>query len=299
MTIPRPPANDDGPAVLPPAAGPSVQQKATQSDGERLLAELPPRHAQLVAAVASGATVTAAADAASIDRSHAHAILTSPSAKATLTALAEERAERQADTIRRIHSVAVDKLLEAVESGDVRAILAVIQALGLALPSPVLITGEVEPVDHAASMAGLLERLPVELGLLVADVMVEAWAVDEGRYSSAEALDRIAQTVAMSRGSLVPPRKPPAEPAPATVESGPARPRLGKRKIAEVFGARFNRSRLTTGRNLLRGPGCLNPLQRLRGFPRADSWSRAPGRGSSKHRQYSHSVATQGLWHRH
>ena len=107
-----------------------MQQNATGGENER--ADLPPQQTLVLAALLTGATITAAAEVAEVDRTTVHRWLREDFAfQAVLNAAQRDLRREVASRLDHVVQAAVETISAAVESGDVRAALAVLRGTGV------------------------------------------------------------------------------------------------------------------------------------------------------------------------
>jgi AcrR family transcriptional regulator len=105
-----------------------MQQNATES----ARADLPPQQTRALAALLEGATITAVADSAGVDRTTVHRWpRDDPDFQAAYNAVKRDlRREVQAGIERAVHR-AIETVCAAIEEGDVRAALAILKGTGV------------------------------------------------------------------------------------------------------------------------------------------------------------------------
>jgi hypothetical protein len=105
-----------------------MQQDTTES----VSADLPPQQTRALAALLGGATITAVADSAGVDRTTVHRWLRDdPGFQAAYNALRRDlRREVEASIERAVHR-AIETVYAAIAEGDVRAALAILRGAGV------------------------------------------------------------------------------------------------------------------------------------------------------------------------
>jgi len=105
-----------------------MQQNATESAS----ADLPPQQTRALAALLGGATITAVADSAGVDRTTVHRWLRDdPDFQAACNAVRRGLRREVEASIERVVHQAIETVSAAIEEGDVRAALAILKGAGV------------------------------------------------------------------------------------------------------------------------------------------------------------------------
>ena len=105
-----------------------MQQNATESAS----ADLPPQQSRALAALLGGATITAVADSAGVDRTTVHRWLRAdPDFQAAYNAVKRDLRREVEASIERAVQRAIETVCAAIEQGDVRAALAILKGAGV------------------------------------------------------------------------------------------------------------------------------------------------------------------------
>ena len=107
-----------------------MQQNATQGESEQI--NLPPQQTRALAALLGGATITAVAAAAGVDRTTIHRWLRDdPGFQAAYNAVKRDLRREVEASIERVVIQAMETVCAAIEEGDVRAALAIVRGAGV------------------------------------------------------------------------------------------------------------------------------------------------------------------------